>query len=55
VDAISGAAISGATLTFATVNQTQTTGADGGWTLTGTATAAARQSVTVAASGYQTY
>ena len=55
VDAVNGAAIQGATLTFATINQTQTTGADGGWTLAGTGSAAARQAVTVSASGYQTY
>lgn len=47
--------ISGASLAFTTVNQTQTSGSDGGWTLTGTGTAATRQAVTVTAAGYLTY
>lgn len=47
--------MSGAALIFSTVNQTLTTGGDGRWTLTGTGTAAARQAVSISASGYLTY
>jgi Metallo-peptidase family M12B Reprolysin-like len=52
---VTGAAVSGATLTFSTVNQTQTSGPDGGWALTGTGIAASRQAVSVSAPGYLTY
>lgn len=55
VDVVTGAAVSGATLAFSTVNQTLTTGGDGGWTLTGTGVAAARQAVSISAPGYLAY
>jgi len=55
VDTLTGTPIPGANLTFSTVNQTQTSGPDGGWTLTGTGMAATRQAVTVAAAGYLTH
>src|SRR5262245_6302856 len=53
VDVITGAPIPGASVAFS--NQTLTSGGDGGWTLTGTGSAAARQGVTVSAAGYMTY
>src|SRR5262245_7312605 len=50
-DAVTGAPISGATLSFA--NQpVMTTSGDGGWTLSGTGTAATRQALTISAPGY---
>jgi hypothetical protein len=50
-DAVSGAPIGGATLSFAG-QPASTSGGDGGWTLTGTGTAATRQALTVSAPGY---
>jgi hypothetical protein len=55
VDAVSGTPVPGASLAFSTANQTQTTGSDGAWTLTGTGTATTRQAVTVSAGGYLNY
>lgn len=50
-DAVTGAPISGATLSFAG-QQPVTSNSDGTWTLNGTGTAATRQSVTITAQGY---
>lgn len=50
-DAVTGAPINGATLTFAG-QQPLTSGSDGGWTLNGTGTATTRQALTITAPGY---
>src|SRR5262245_32662628 len=55
VDVVTGAPISGASLAFSTINQTQTSGSDGGWSLSGSGSAATRQAVTVTAAGYLTH
>jgi hypothetical protein len=50
-DAVTGAAIGAASLSFSG-QPILTTGSDGGWTLSGTGTAATRQAVTISAPGY---
>lgn len=54
-DAVSGAPVAGASLSFTTVNQTVTTGGDGAWSVTGSGSALVRQAVSVSAPGYVTY
>ncbi len=54
-DAVSGAPVPGASLSFTTINQTITGSTDGNWSVTGTGTASTRQAVSVTAPGYVTY